>query len=332
MDVFLTGGTGYLGGRIAERLVERGHRVRLLYRTPDRLPPADPSILPIRGDLVRPDGLADVIAGVDAVIHTAALVKSWVPDPSVMYRVNVGGLESILRLVEGLRIPKLIYTSSFIALGPTGPEGVDEGADTERARFHNAYEETKYHADRVARRAQGAGAPLIILYPTVIFGPGAATEGNHVGTILRDFLRRRLPGRIGNGGAVWNYAYIDDVVEGHRLVLEGSAPGKRYILGGENVSMDGFLAALEEVSGVPAPTWRIPSFAARALAWAFESRSRLTGGTPRLTREVLRIYDRNWAYSSAAAIREIEYRPTAFREALARTVAWTREQMRSTPR
>jgi hypothetical protein len=86
------------------------------------------------------------------------------------------------------------------------------------------------------------------------------------------------------------------------------------------------------VSGVPAPTWRIPSVASEALALAFEWRCRLLGGTPRLTREVLRIYDKNWAYSSAAAIREIGYRPTAFREALARTVAWTRGQMRGAPR
>jgi len=325
MDVFLTGGTGYLGSRILDGLLRAGHQVRLLYRSPEKVPPANPRVLPVRGDLSRPEALRDAIAGVDAICHTAAMVKSWVPDPSRMHAVNVTAVETLTEVARSLGIPKMIYTSSFMALGPSGAQPITERSVTERDHFHNLYEKTKYLGDQAARAAQARGAPVVILYPSVIFGPGETTDGNLVAKILADLIRGRLPGRMGNGSALWNYAFVEDVVAGHLLALDSAQPGQRFILGGENVSMDGFLDISAELSGVAAPTRRIPGSVARSLAFVMELGARISGRQPALTREVVGIYENSWAYSSAAAESELGYRPTPFREALALTIDWVRE-------
>lgn len=327
VEIFLTGATGYLGGRIADRLLAAGHTLRLLYRSTGRQPLERAGVLPVQGDLERPNALRDAIRGVDAIVHTAAMVKSWVPDPAIMEAVNVDAVRSLIDAATSLGIPKMVYTSSFMALGPSNGRPLSESDAPDRTGFHNHYERTKYLGDQVARRAQAEGARLVILYPTVIFGPGPITDGNHVGKIIRDYLRGRLPGRLGRGDARWNYAFVDDVVHAHLLALEQARPGSRYIIGGENVSMDEFLATLEAISGVRAPTRRIPRHVAKGLAHLLVLASRFTGAEPDLTPEVVDIYERSWTYETDAAARELGYAPTPFREALARTVEWAQNAL-----
>ena len=113
----------------------------------------------------------------------------------------------------------------------------------------------------------------------------------------------------------------------HVLAVEKGRPGSRYILGGENVTMNDFLSVLEEVSGVPAPTRTIPAPVATSVAWAYEAWAHLTDREPDLTRDILKIYEENWAYTSDAAERELGYRITPFREALSTTVAWAKRTL-----
>jgi len=324
MDIFLTGGTGYLGGRLARALVASGHRVRLLYRSPEALPELPPGVLPVRGDLLRVPDLREALRGSDALVHTGALVQSFVPDPARMEAINVEAPRALFALARELGVPRVLYTSSFMALGPSSGAVIDEETPIARDRFFNAYERTKYLGNEVARAAQEDGVPLVILYPTVIFGPGELTDGNHVGRIVRDYLRRRLPGRVGRGSARWNYAFVEDVVRGHLLALERARPGSRYILGGENISMDDFLRVLEEVSGVPPPQRHIPKVVAKSIAAVLEAGARFSGTQPAMTRAVVDIYERDWVYSSRRAVAEIGYSPLPFREALANTVGWIR--------
>ena len=331
MDVFLTGGTGYVGGAVARGFLEAGHRVRLLYRSPQNLPPEHARLLPVRGDLLRPQSLRDAIAGSDAICHTAAVVRSLVADARVMYAINVDATRALLELASELGVPRVIYTSSFMALGPSGDTPVNEETPTDRDRFHNLYERTKYLADRAAREAQAGGAPVTILYPTVVFGPGALTPGNLVGRIILRFLQRKLAARVGSGSSVWSYVFLRDVVEAHRRALSPAAGGRRYIITGQDLSMDGFLALLAELSGIPAPERRLPRWVAVPVALLMEVVGRVTGRDPELTREVLEIYEKNWAYDGSAARRDLGLTPTPFRQALAETIDWARAHISQGP-
>jgi farnesol dehydrogenase len=325
MTVFLTGGTGFLGQRIARRLTEAGHTVVALAR-PGR---AARELLPAgvrlaEGDVTDPASVLRAAEGCDTIVHAAALVKMWVRDAGQFDRVNVGGLRHVLEAARRLGVRRILYTSSFMALGPTDGAVADE-TWRRTAPAHNHYERTKAEADAVAREAAAAGAPLVIVYPGVVYGAGELTDGSLMTRTVRDFMARRLPGCLGSGAQRVCYAFMDDVVEGHVLALERGVAGRGYILGGENASFTELFSLLERITGVPAPTRHIPFWvmgvAGRALRW----RASLLGIEPPITDEVVAIYRHDWAYSSERARAELGYRITPLEEGLRRTVAWLRE-------
>jgi farnesol dehydrogenase len=331
MKVLITGGTGFLGRRIVSDLIQR-HEVRLLVRptaSRNRFPPA---IDFAEGDVTDRASLTRAMAGCDAVVHAAALVKILAP-PADFDRINLGGIENVLRAAEESgSVAKVVYVSSFIALGPTenGPGGMldETSLDLEQSReraWINDYERTKALADRRARRAIEDGAPLNVVYPGVIYGPGEMTEGNIVVRHILDLVHRRLPGLIGSPDRRWNYVFVDDVARGVGLTLEKAPAGSRYVLGGENVRLGDFYALVEKRTGVPVPRRRIPDGIASAAGALQKGWARLTGGTPKLTPDLVEIYRHDWAYRSDRAERELGYAPRPFEQGLAETLAWLKE-------
>jgi farnesol dehydrogenase len=327
MKVLITGGTGFLGRRIVSDLAQR-HEVRLLVRptaSRNRFPPA---IDFAEGDVTDRASLVRAMAGRDAVVHAAALVKI-LARPSDFDRINLGGIENVLRAAEESgSVAKVVYVSSFIALGPTenGPGGMlDESSEILERTWINDYERTKALADRRARRAIDEGAPLNVVYPGVIYGPGEMTEGNIVVRHILDLIHRRLPGLIGSPDRRWNYVFVDDVARGVGLALEKAPPGGRYVLGGENVRLGDFYALVEKLTGVPVPRRRIPDGIASAAGALQKGWARLTGGTPKLTPDLVEIYRHDWAYRSERAERELGYSARPFAQGLAETLAWLKE-------
>jgi farnesol dehydrogenase len=322
--ILLTGGTGFLGKSVARSLAARGHALRLLARAGsdlDRLP-AEAEI--VRGDVTDADGLRRAAGGCGAVVHLAALVKMWVSDPSRFEAVNVGGFRNALAAARAAGA-RLVYTSSFVALGPAGPEPADESRVHPGNHFRNAYERTKARADAAAREAAAVGADIVVLYPGVVYGPGDLTEGNLVVKMVADHLRGRLPGIVGPGDRLWSYAFVDDVAEGHALALERGRKGERYFLAGENATLEQLFALVQRLAGTPPPR-HIPYAAASMLGRAMYFWAELTGHPPPLTHEVVDVFREHWAYASAKAERELGYRPTPLEEGLKRTIAWLNEQ------
>jgi nucleoside-diphosphate-sugar epimerase len=321
--VLLTGGTGFLGKNVARRLARDGHTLRVLCREASRLDGLPDGIEVARGDVTDPDSLRRAAEGCGAVVHMAALVKMWVPDRERFDRVNVSGLRNALQAAREAGA-RLLYTSSFIAVGPAGPVPADESRVHPGDRFRNDYERTKAAADTVAREAAAAGGDVVILYPGVVYGPGDRTDGNLVVQMLDDHLRGRFPGIIGPGDRLWSYAYVEDVADGHALALARGRSGERYFLGGENVDMNGLFETLREVAGVAPPRRHIPYAAAAALGYSLYLWAELTGRPPLLTHEVVGVFREHWAYSSAKAERELGYRSRPLAEGLRRTVEWLR--------
>jgi len=321
VKILLTGGTGFLGGRIGEALLARGHSVTALVRpgSPRRPPPG---CAVAAGDVVDAAAVRAAAAGCDAIVHTAALVKMWMPDSSAFDAVNVGGLKNVL----AAGAPRVLYTSSFIALGPTDGAIAAESWTIPNRRPHNDYERTKALALEAARAAARVGAPIVTVFPGVVYGPGTLTDGSLMTKTVRDFLNGTLPGILGAGDRKISYAYIDDVVNGHLLALEKGVAGGEYILGGENRTILEVLAILTRQTGKAAPTRRIPYALAGMVGWLQRMRARATGREPEITDEVVRVYRREWAYDSSRAIADLGYRITPLADGLARTVAWLREQ------
>jgi farnesol dehydrogenase len=328
VKVLVTGSTGFLGRRIVAALAP-AHSLRLLVRpgaSRERFP-AGVEFAP--GDVTDRASLVSAAAGCDAILHAAALVKIDAP-AAEFDRVNVGGLEHVLAAAGAAGVGKIVYVSSFIALGPTelaaGGE-LDEGASVdglESRTWINDYERTKALSDRRARQAIAEGAPLCVVYPGVIYGPGELTEGNILVRHLLDLAHGRLPALVGSAERRWNYVFVDDVAAGIVAVLERGVAGRRYLLGGENVTQAELYRLIAEIGKIRVPRLRMPDFLATAGGAMMKVWARWTGGVPRLTPDLVEIYRHDWAYDSATAIRELDYRPRNLRAGLTETVAWLR--------
>lgn len=324
MKVFITGGTGFLGGRLALALAQSGNEVLALTRSGE-LPVElqQKGIKPIPGDLTDGESFSANLAGCDVLFHTAAFVKTWSRDKIVFDKVNVAGTLELFKLAQDAGIEKIIYTSSFMALGPTDGTVADETLTHANRHTHNAYERTKHEALGMVRRLRDQGkSNILITFPGVVFGPGALTDGNLVVSIMLKYLARKLPGLLGDGNNRWCYSFIDDVVKGHLLVAEKAAPGSEYILGGENASQNDLIKLMHELSGVKPPRLHLPYWAA-SMAGGWELLlANLFGRQPDNPPNVIEIYKHEWAYASQKAVDELGYNMTPLREGLIKTLEW----------
>lgn len=297
MRVLVTGGTGYLGATVVRALSARGHHPVVFARhaTSAGLPG-----VPIDGDVRNRSSLRSAAEGADAIIHVAGLVSLWQRRPVEFHEVNVGGLQNALDVTQALGIRRLVYTSSFLALPPS---------DSPRPLDANDYQRTKRQAREVAVAAARAGAPIAILYPGVVYGPGAITEGNLVGRLVRDHLLGRLPGLVG-ADRYWSFTYVKDVARAHVMAIESRDAGGEYTVGGENAPQMRAFEIVRAISGIKLPR-RIPTALAYCAGALEEARAAITRKPPRLTRGAVEIFLHDWRLDSARSIRELNYRMTS---------------------
>ena len=306
MRVLVTGGTGYLGSAIVRALHRQGHEPVVFART------ASAAGLPgtaINGDVRDTRAVTAAAAGVDAICHTAALVALWRPEPSEFDAVNVGGLQSVLSAVREHRIPRMVYTSSFLALPP---------ADSPHVLTANHYQRTKVAARDVARRAAADGVPVVTLYPGVIYGPGPATEGNLVARLIRDQLNGKMPGVIGPE-RLWSFAFVDDVATAHVSALTRARVSREYVIGGVNAPQRAIYEFVAQHRGRRIPP-RLPRPLAYAAAAAAEIYTAITRQPPLLTRGVVEIFSHDWSLDSSAAQTDLGLQTTSLNDGLAQTL------------
>jgi len=307
MKVLITGGTGYLGRAIVRAFAARSYTVIVFARTASRS--GLPGVL-VDGDVRDRDALQRAARGCTAVSHSAGLVSIWQRRREDFDEINVGGLRNVLAVAGSLDISRVLYTSSFLALAPR---------DSPTPLESNDYQRTKVAADRIADEAVRNGSPLMRVYPGVVYGPGALTEGNLVGRLIADHLKGRLPGLIGPENP-WSYAYVDDVAAGHCAALEHGRAGARYILGGENAPQARVFELVQQLTGRRLPR-RIPFPVAEALGAIEQLRARFTGGMPLITRGAVEIFRHDWSLDSTGTMRELGYTITPLAEGIRRTVA-----------
>jgi farnesol dehydrogenase len=308
MRVLVTGGSGYLGAAIVRELATRGHRPIVFARGASR---AGLPGVPMDGDIRDRRALALAAQSVDAIIHTAALVTIWRRNRAEFAAVNVGGLNNVLDVAAAAGIPRVVYTSTFVALPPNRRRRPIRGND---------YQRSKTAARTVALQAQARGAPVIILYPGVLYGPGPATEANLVGRLLRDSRDGSLPGIVGPD-RIWSFCYVQDVAASHVEAIERPHAEGEYLVGGENAPQKRLfeIAAAAGVGrGVPRS---IPLSLARIAGTLDETRARWSGREPRLTRATVEIFSNDWSMDSARSIAELNHRITPMKAGIRSTLA-----------
>jgi dihydroflavonol-4-reductase len=323
MDL-VTGGTGFVGTHVVRALVARGSSVRCLARPASRrvnLEGLDVEI--VEGDLTDPASLARAMRGVSTLYHVAADYRLWTRDPSELHRANVGGTENVLRAASEAGVSKVVYTSSVAALGLTedGSAG-NEQTPAVRDRIIGHYKKSKYDAERVAAKWAAEGLPVVIVNPSTPIGE-RDIKPTPTGQMIVDFVSRRMPAYVDTG---LNLVDVRDVALGHLLAAEKGTVGERYILGHRDMTLKEILDALAGLTGVPAPSVRLPhwiplSAAAVATGWA-----RVTGRPPRFSLESVRMSTHRMFFDASKAVRELGLPQTPVEEPLARAVEWFREK------
>jgi nucleoside-diphosphate-sugar epimerase len=266
MRVFLTGGTGFIGGEVARLLRARGDDVRALVRTPAKagaLEALGCELVP--GDLSDEDALVEACAGIDAVVHGAALYEVGVPAQrrAELIDVNVGGTERVLGAALAAGVGKAVYISTVAVFGNTRGHVADEGwVRPDDGSYTSVYEETKVLAHRRAHEIGARGLPLVTVQPGVVYGAG---DTSTMGDLLSRFVAGKLPALPFPDLGV-TPVHRDDVAAGVLLALDNGAPGECYILAGTPVRVRELIAELATVADRKPPRFALPTIAVRAAA------------------------------------------------------------------
>jgi farnesol dehydrogenase len=333
-QLLVTGATGFIGTRLVQALVDRGHRVRALSRRPqpDRLPGFEggrdnplvhPQVELVSGDVTDRGSLASATEGCRRVFHLAGYAKNWAKDAKTFFNVNLQGMRNVFDVAKQLGVERVVWTSTVVTFGPSPPGVIrDEEMPRITQECYTEYEESKLAAEREALRYAERGFPVVIVNPTRVFGPGHLTEGNGVSFLIDQYDRGRAPVLPNRGVNVGNYVFVEDVVRGLLLAMEKGRIGQRYVLGGENVSLRQFLETVDQVSGKR--HFKIPLYRAAPLlfSWLQKKRAEWLGVYPVITPGWVRTFLDDWAYSSEKADRELGYQPTPLREGVRLTYQW----------
>lgn len=246
MRIAVTGGTGYLGAYMVHALLAGGHQVRLL------VPPAEAgaavvarlhatgNLTVITGDLRQSSTIERLLTGVDAVLHAAGVVGTDERHVQLMWDINAHATEAILTRAVELELDPVVSVSSYSALFPP-PDGIIS-ADSPTASGRSSYAKTKGYADRVARRLQDAGAPIVVTYPSSVVGPAFHTAPGVTERGWAPIVRWRIAPRVDGGMQMID---VRDVAEVHLRIMQSGRGPRRYVCGGQLLTFDEMIDALE---------------------------------------------------------------------------------------
>jgi farnesol dehydrogenase len=326
MRAFITGGTGFIGSRLVEKLAGTEDEVVLLVRNPVRAKNfTQNNIRSVRGDISEESALREGMNGCDTVFHLAAYARPWSKDPSLPYRTNVTGTKNVIKAALATGIRKIVITSTTGTLCHPGPSGEIDETLSAGTEYHTDYDRTKAEAERLAVEYSRGDADISIVHPSRVYGPGLFSSSNALTTIIDKYISGKWRIMPGDGKAIGNYVFVDDVVEGHILAARRGRRGERYILGGENLSFLELFRIIGEVSGTARKVFPMPAWLMHSVAGLSMALSATFGVPPAITREWIDKYMKDWVISSDKAIRELGYKITPFSTGVSKTITWLKE-------
>jgi len=316
--VLVTGGSGFIGRYLVERLLRRGDDVRVLDLTqPDG---ARDGIEFIHGSITDRRAADPAVDGVDCVYHLAGIAHLWRRDKADFDRVNRGGTETMLNAAAAAGVPHFLHCSTESIMLPRRRDGkaVDESALPPIGQMAGPYTRSKHRAESAALNGAGKGMHVVIVNPTVPIGLGDRNM-TPPAEMLKLFLSGGSPFFL---DCVLNLVDVRDVASGMIAAAERGRAGERYVLGGENIALRDLLPVLQRLSGRRMPRHVIPSSLAmvtgRVAGWLADN---VTRKPPIATKEGVLLALRSAPFDSGKARRELGYQPRPVEAALTEVVA-----------
>jgi dihydroflavonol-4-reductase len=244
-------------------------------------------------------------------------------DPTQLYRTNVDGTRNILTAARTAGVPRIVYTSSVATIGiPSDGSPGEERTPVAESHMIGHYKRSKYLAEEVARDAARMGMSVVIVNPSTPVGPGDI-KPTPTGQLVLDAASGRMPAYVDTG---LNIVHVDDVAAGHLLAFERGRAGERYILGGEDMTLQTILGQIARLVGRAPPRVRLPYAAVLPVAYLAEAIARVSGRSGRVTLEGVRMSRKRMFFSSAKAVSELGYRWRPPLRAFEDAVRWYRER------
>jgi nucleoside-diphosphate-sugar epimerase len=250
----VTGASGFLGSHLTAQLVARGHEVVALHRR--QTPTTEPRVTVRLGDVTDVSSIRDAASGCDGAFHCAGLVSRDPADAEAMYRVHVDGTKATMEALRRAGVARVVVASTSGTIAVSADK--EAVADEETAAPVDLvsrwpYYRSKLYAERAALAANGNGLEVVCVNPSLLLGPGDLRGSSS--DDVRRFLERKVP-FIPAGGI----AFVDarDAATALVLAMERGQEGTRYLVNAANMSLEAFFGRLERLSGVKAPTLRLP--------------------------------------------------------------------------
>lgn len=322
MQVFVTGGTGFVGANLVRLLLAEGYTVKALARSSSRLDNLRGlEVEVVNGDLCDPS-LATQMQGCEAVFHVAAQYSLWQSDRDLLYQSNVLGTRNVLAAARQAGVQRTVYTSSVAAIGVGADRvPVNETHQSPVEKLVGFYKQSKYWAEQEAVKAAQAGQDVVIVNPSTPIGAWDV-KPTPTGDLVLRFLRRQMPAYVDTG---LNFVDVEDVAQGHILALQHGKTGARYILGNQNLPLKTLLDQLAQLTGLPAPARSIPAWLPLSVAWLDEAVLARLGKSPSVPIDGVRMSMQYMYYDPSKAVRELGLPQTPIALALKRAVDWFTE-------
>jgi dihydroflavonol-4-reductase len=320
--VAVTGATGFIGSAVVRQLLEQKREVRALVEPGAKLSNLDGlNAERVTVDVTDLDRMKKALAGCDALYHLAAIYKVWLPDPEILYRVNLEGTVTTLLAAHHAKVKRIVYTSSIAAVGLKEGAEADETNPFNTFDVANDYIMSKWQSERIALCFAHGGLPVVVVNPAFPFGPGDIAP-TPTGKIIVALLREQVPG-VGPGGICT--IDVDDVAAGHLLAEQKGRVGERYILGNENVTLKDLFELVGRVAGCKVPRMPLPAKVGATIALGMELwADHVSHKEPPATYKSLLYAQKNAFFSNAKAKRELGLPTRPLEESVRRAVTWFR--------
>jgi nucleoside-diphosphate-sugar epimerase len=310
---FVTGGSGFIGGRLIERLAADGWAVRALARSDAAVVRVEAAgATPVRGDLDDPAALRLGARGAEVAFHVAALAADWGAWKDFR-RINVQGTRNVLAAARDEGVRRVVHVGTEAALMHGQPLVAADERTPLALSSPAPYPATKAEAEAAVVSASGGGLETIVVRPRFVWGPGDTT----LMPVMIEMVRSGRFRWIGGGRQLTSTTHVDNCVEGLVLAADRGTPGAAYfVTDGEPVSFRGFVTALLATRGVEAPDGSVPRPLAAAAARACEAAWRLLPlrGAPPLTRFAVWIASLECTLDDSRARADLGYEPVVTRD------------------
>lgn len=319
----VTGVAGFLGSAVARALAAQGRTVRGVVRGSS--PRANLADFPgelVEADLRDEDAVAQAMQGAGALFHVAADYRLWARDPEEIVRNNLTMTQAVMGAALKAGVGRVVYTSSVATLLPLDGAVSDENHPATPEQATGSYKRSKVVAERLVEEMVATqGLPAVIVNPSTPIGP-RDVRPTPTGRVVVEAANGKMPAYVDTG---MNLVHVDDVARGHLLAEAKGQIGRRYVLGGQDVTLGQMLADIAQLVGRKPPSVKLPIAPLFPIAAAAELGGMLTGKEPFVTLDSLRMARHRMFYSSARAQVELGYQARPYLEALRDAVDWFRD-------